>query len=141
MKRFKFISLPLLAVAIIFFSACGGDANKSDSSTDSTGGTKDSPTVAAPNTIVTTPQGMVVVTHKVANFEKWLVGYEANDSFKLANGVHNYVVGRAFEDSNLILVVTKVDDMAKAKTFGASADLKKAMQKSGMVGAPTISFF
>jgi hypothetical protein len=138
MKRFKFISLPLLAVAMIFFTSCGGDANKTDTSTDSTGGTTDSPAVAA-STIVTSPQGMLVVTHKVSNFAKWLAAYEANDSLRLANGIHSHVVGRGFADSNTVLVATKVDDMAKARAFANSADLKKAMQKSGVTGTPSIS--
>ena len=140
MKRFRFISLPLFAGAIIFFSSCGGDANKADSSSDttSTTTTTDSPVVA--NTIVTTPQGMAIATHKVANFEKWLAGYEAHDSFRLAHGIHSYVVGRAFNDSNMVLVATKVDDMAKAKDFAKNPGLKEAMQKSGVVGAPTFTF-
>ncbi|HEX6180193.1 MAG TPA: hypothetical protein VFZ47_03060 [Chitinophagaceae bacterium] len=140
MKRFKFISLPLFAGAMIFFSSCGGDANKADSSSDTTStGAKDSPVVA--NTIVTTPQGMMVATHKVSNFEKWLAGYEAHDSLRLASGIHSYVVGRAFGDSNTVMVTVKVDDMAKAKAFAKSADLKQAMQKSGVVGPPTINFY
>ena len=110
MKRFKFISLPLLAVAMIFFTSYGGDANKTDTNTDSTGGGTDSPTVAA-STIVTTPQGMLVVTHKVSNFEKWLAGYEANDSLRLANGIHSHVVGRGFEDSNTIRLSASVQAM------------------------------
>ena len=139
MKRFKFISLPLFAGAIIFFSSCGGDANKADSSSDTTSTTvTDSPVVA--NTIVTTPQGMALATHKVANFEKWLAGYEAHDSFRLAHGIHSYVIGRVFNDSNTVIVVTKVDDMAKAKAFANNPDLKKAMQKSGVVGTPTFTF-
>ena len=35
----------------------------------------------------------------------------------------------------------KVDDMAKAKAFAKDPSLKKAMQKGGVTGAPTISFF
>ena len=35
--------------------------------------------------------------------------------------------------------VVKVDDVAKAKAFGKDPSLKKAMQKSGVTGAPAIS--
>lgn len=138
MKLFKGSALALLAIAIMFLSSCGGDANKADTSTDSTGGANDSPSVAS--TIVTTPQTMMAVTHKISNFDKWLAAYESHDSFRLAHGIHSYVVGRGFEDSNTVYVVTKVDDVAKAKAFGSSADLKQAMQKSGAVGTPTINY-
>lgn len=140
MKQFKPILLPLFAAVAISFSSCGGGAEKEAKSSD-TPATKaaDTPAVAA-STIVTTPQGMMLVTHKVANFQKWLAAFEAHDSFKLAYGIHNYVVGRGFQDSNIVFVATRVDDMEKAKAFAKSADLKQAMQKSGVVGAPSISF-
>ncbi|MGB8190650.1 MAG: hypothetical protein WCF67_01970 [Chitinophagaceae bacterium] len=140
MKRFKFLSLPLIVAALFFLSSCGGDANTSDASADSSGRTTaDTPTLAT-NTIVTTPQGMMLVTHTVSNFEKWVAAYEANDSLRLANGIHSYVVGRSMPDSNVVFVATKVDDMEKAKAFAKSPDLKQAMRQSGVVGAPAISF-
>jgi len=138
MKRIKILSLPLFFAALFFLSACGGNATKDETSDTATSNKADTPAVAA-NTIVTSPQGMLVVTHKVSNFEKWLAAYESNDSMKLASGIHNYVVGRGFQDSNMVFVVTKVDDIEKAKAFAKSADLKQAMKKSGVIGTPEIS--
>jgi len=60
---------------------------------------------------------------------------------RLANGIHSYVIGRGFLDSNTVLVAVKVDDMAKAKAFAKDPSLKKAMQKGGVIGAPDITFF
>ena len=140
MKQFKLIWLPLFAAVAVFISSCSGGSNTEEKTADTTSAkAADTPAVVA-STIVTTPQGMMLVMHKVSNFQKWLAAYEANDSFKLANGIHNYVVGRGFQDSNVVFVATRVDDMDKAKAFAKSADLKKAMQKSGVVGAPAISF-
>ena len=140
MKRFKFFLLPLFVAAPFFLTSCGGDASKDATTSDTTTATTPDTTAAVTNTIVTTPQSMVVVTHKVSNFGKWLASYEAHDSMRLANGVHSYVIGRGFQDSNMVLVATRVDDMAKAKAFAKSPDLKQAMQRGGVVGAPTISF-
>jgi len=50
------------------------------------------------------------------------------------------VVGRGKVDSNIGMVATKADDMAKAKAFAAGASLKQAMQKSGVTGKPNIAF-
>ena len=58
---------------------------------------------------------------------------------KLAFGIHNYIIGRSVEDSNMILVATKADDVAKAKAFIKDPSLKAAMQKGGVIGAPSIS--
>lgn len=139
MKRFKFL-LPLFAASLFFLSSCGGDANKDETTSDTSTVTTPDTTAVVTNTIITTPQSMMTATHRVTNFQKWLAAFEANDSMKLANGIHNYVVGRGLQDSNMVLVATKVDDMEKAKAFAKSANLKQAMQKSGVVGTPTFSF-
>jgi len=78
--------------------------------------------------------------HKVKDFDAWLAAYEAGDSMRLANGLHSFVVGRSTKDPNMVLVVVKADDLAKAKAFSKSAGLKQAMQKSGVVGSPTFKF-
>jgi hypothetical protein len=83
---------------------------------------------------------MLIVRHKVADFDKFLSSYEQHDSLRRANGIRSYVIGRGVEDPNMILVATKVDDTVKAKAFGKSNDLKKAMQKAGVTGKPDISF-
>jgi hypothetical protein len=83
---------------------------------------------------------MMVVRHKVADFNKWMAAYDAGDSMRLANGLHNYVISRGIMDTSLVQVSVKVDDLNKAKAFAKGPDLKKAMQKSGVVGTPVVSF-
>lgn len=139
MKQVKFLLLLLFAAASFFFTSCAGDASKDETSSDTSTVSTSDTTAVATNTIVTTPQSMMLVTHKVSNFEKWLAAYEAHDSLRLANGIHSYVIGRGFQDSNMVFVATKVDDMEKAKAFAKGPNLKQAMQKSGVVGTPTIS--
>jgi hypothetical protein len=128
------------AFMVFFLTSCGGGSEeKNAADTTST----DSSTVsAAPetNTIITTPQNMMVAKHKVANFAKWKASYDEHDSMRLANGIHSYVIGRGMKDSNMVLVAVKVDDMAKAKAFAKDPSLKKAMQKGGVTGTPSFSF-
>jgi quinol monooxygenase YgiN len=59
---------------------------------------------------------------------------------RLANGLHNYVIGRSLEDSTVILIALKADDLAKAKAFAKNPALKKAMEQAGVKGAPSIMF-
>jgi hypothetical protein len=135
MKQLKFLSA--LGIAFVFlFSSCGGDEEKTTDTATTTDSTVTPPTTQS--TVDTTPQTVIIVWHKVANFEKWKVGYDAHDSFRLASGVHNYVIGRSVDDSNLVLVALKADDVEKAKAFTKSASLKEAMKKAGVVGAPTV---
>ena len=141
MKSSSFLHVTLLRMVLFCMVSCGERSDeKNNEATDSVANdtTAVVTTTIAPSTIITTPENMMVVTHKVADFDKWLASYEAHDSMKLANGIHNYVIGRSIKDPNMILVATKVDDLEKAKAFGKSADLKQAMQKGG-VTKPVIS--
>jgi hypothetical protein len=76
----------------------------------------------------------------VANFAKWKASYDEHDSMRLANGIHSYVIGRGFNDTNMVLVAVKAEDMTKAKAFAKDPSLKKAMEKGGVKGAPMMSF-
>ena len=141
MKHFRFPFMLLLAATLFIVSACNDGGSKDEASADTTAkASPDSNVPAAVNTIVTTPQSMMVATHKVADFDKWKASYDEHDSIRLANGIHNYVIGRGLLDENMVLVSVKVDDMEKAKAFAKDASLKKAMQKGGVIGTPTFSF-
>lgn len=135
MKRLKFLSA--LGLAFVFlFSSCGGNEEKTTDTATKTDTTATPP--ATQSTVDTMPQTVIIVWHKVANFAKWKVGYDAHDSFRVASGVHNYIIGRSVDDSNMVLVATKADDVEKAKAFTKSASLKEAMKNAGVVGAPTV---
>lgn len=136
MKQFKWSCTLLLAANLFLFSSCG-DGDKKEEATDTS--TAETPT-APVNTIDTTAHNMVTVMHKVADFNKWLAGYEAHDSARLANGIHSYVIGRGLMDTNMVLVAMRADDMAKAKAFTQNPALKEVMKKAGVTGAPDIHF-
>jgi hypothetical protein len=134
------LRMPLVYVGVaILLTSCGSGGNST--STDSTNKPADTAAKAPPvSTIVTTPQNMVVVTHKVADYAKWLASYEGHDSARLAAGLHNYVIGRGLQDSNMVMVALRSDDTAKAMAFAKDPGLKAAMKKGGILGVPTISF-
>jgi len=143
MKQSKFLFMLFGATMTIFLTFCGGGEEKksSEPTADTTAATTTTPAAAPVNTIVTTPTNMVIVRHKVANFAKWMVAYDGHDSARLADGLHSYVIARDEKDSNMVTVALKADDLAKAKAFSKDPSLKKAMQKGGVMGAPTIRFY
>jgi hypothetical protein len=133
-------SNPLFYVgAVIFLTACGSNGNEKATAADSTASADSAAKAQAANTIVTTPLNMEVVTHKVADFAKWLPSYEGHDSARLAAGIHNYVIGRGLQDSNVVMIALKVDDTTRAKAFAKDPGLKAAMKKGGVLGVPTIA--
>lgn len=143
MNQLRFTGILIYATVMVFLTSCGGgtrDRNTTDSDTNIVDSTATVNAGSVTNTsIVTTPQNMMIVRHKVANFSKWLMSYEEHDSMRLVNQLHSYVIGRGVQDSNMVLVAVKVDNMDKAKTFSKDASLKKAMQKGGVTGTPTFN--
>jgi len=49
-------------------------------------------------------------------------------------------VFRSADDPNEVVLLQDVADVAKARTWLGSEDLKAAMQKSGVIGSPNIRF-
>jgi hypothetical protein len=140
MNQSRFACTLFFAAMVFFLTSCGGSEEKSGDTDTTTTDTTTSATTLETNTIVTTPQNMMVATHKVKDFTKWKASYDEHDSMRLVNGIHSYVIGRGLNDPNMVLVAVKADDMDKAKAFAKDPSLKKAMQKGGVIGAPSISF-
>jgi hypothetical protein len=49
-------------------------------------------------------------------------------------------VFRSADDPNEVVVLQDVADVAKARTWLGSDDMKAEMQKSGVIGSPSIRF-
>ena len=81
-----------------------------------------------------------MVQHKVKNFDKWKKGYLAHDSMRKAYGISHFVFGRGLADSNMVIIVDKINDVKKAKDFSVLPNLKDAMQKAGVSGPPKFSY-
>lgn len=138
MKRLNpFRALILFTAMTLLFASCGsGDKKTTETPTGDSTTTPD----AKVNTIVTTPQLMGMIKHKVKDYAAWKAAYDSHDSTRLANGLHSYVIGRGMDDSMMVLIAMKADDLGKAKAFAKDPGLKQTMQKAGVVGAPEISF-
>lgn len=134
MKQFKIFTATALVFTLLM--SCNNSDNKT-ATTDSTK-TTDSTVATAPATPTVQTSDIVVIKHKVQNFTKWKAAYDSHDSANLAAGLHNFVIGRGVEDSNMVLVALRADDTTKAKQFLADKALKAAMQKAGVVSAPSM---
>ena len=137
MKQLTKLSVLLLCMAMpLLFISCNNEGKKTESTTGVT-------TAAAPekvSSIVTTPQLMMMVKHKVKDYAAFKTVYDDHDSVRRANGLYSYVLGRGIDDSMMVMVALRADNLEKAKAFSKDAVLKTAMQKAGVVGAPEMSF-
>ncbi len=143
MKLFRFLTTASVAACMLLFvSSCNSGSEKKaeePAAADTTAAVTHAVKTPAPAPAVK-PPNVLVIKHKVANYAKWKVLYDGHDSVRLSYGLHNYVVSRGLDDSNMVMIALHMDDVAKAKAFVALPDLKETMKKGGVLGAPSISY-
>jgi hypothetical protein len=83
----------------------------------------------------------MVIHHNVSNYAAWRPAYDAHESARVGAGITNGRVYRKAEDPNDLVILFDVADVAKARAWAAGDDLKTAMQKAGVQGAPEIDIF
>ena len=77
---------------------------------------------------------------KVKDYAVWRTGYDAREKNRNSAGITNGRVFRRAEDPNDVVILQDVADVAKARTWLASDEMKTAMEKGGVVGSPNIRF-
>ena len=78
--------------------------------------------------------------HKVNNYSAWKGAYDQFASTRQKNGVTGASVHRDVEDPSIIIVTHQFKDLAAARAFANSEDLKSAMAKAGVAGPPEFWF-
>jgi hypothetical protein len=82
----------------------------------------------------------VTIHIKVKDYATWRTAYDGHEKGRASAGITNGRVFRSAEDPNDLVILQDVADVAKARTWFGSDDLKAAMQKSGVVGSPNVRF-
>jgi hypothetical protein len=77
---------------------------------------------------------------KVKDFNAWRTSYNGNEKGRASAGITNGRVFRNADDPNEVVILQDVADVAKARTWFGSEDMKEAMQKSGVIGSPSVRF-
>jgi hypothetical protein len=135
----SFASITIVMGVLLLCSCNSGKEKKATEAIVDTSATKtESP--GTPPVSTAGPTSIMIIKVKIANYAKWKSSYDQGDSFRLAHGLHNYVIGRGIEDSNMVIVALKMDDVNKARAMGSSKELKDRMKRSGVIGAPVIDY-
>ena len=82
----------------------------------------------------------IFVRHTVSDYKAWRKVYDDFASVRKPMGVTAAAVYQAADNPNDITVTHDFATLEAAHAFAKSAELKKAMQNAGVVGAPTIWF-
>ena len=81
---------------------------------------------------------LMIIHHKVKDYTAWRPVYDAHENSRSSAGITNARVFRRAEDPNDLVILADVSDATKARSWMTSEDLKSAMQKAGVIGAPSI---
>ncbi len=130
------------------------DANKAKELTASQGmkdrmkeaGVTGTPTFNYVETVMddnsTIPQtNRLIMMHKVKDWNAWKTEFDIHKQLRIDAGLIDRLIGHDINDNHQAVLVFAVTDMAKAKAFLQSADLKDKMEKAGVEGKPTSFFY
>jgi len=82
----------------------------------------------------------LTVHFKVKHYATWRTSYDGNEKSRVSAGITNGRVFRSTNDPNDLVVLQDATDVSKARTWLGSDDMKAVMQKSGVIGSPSIRF-
>jgi hypothetical protein len=82
----------------------------------------------------------LTIHHKVKDYATWRMGYDGHEKSRISAGITNGRVFRNAEDPNDVVILLDVADVAKARAWLGSDDVKATMQKAGVVGSPNVRF-
>jgi hypothetical protein len=77
---------------------------------------------------------------KVKDYSTWRTGYDGREKSRMSAGITNGRVFRRAEDPNDLVILQDVADVAKARAWLGSDEMKATMQKNGVVGSTTVRF-
>jgi len=82
----------------------------------------------------------LMMTHKVKDWDAWKKEFDDHKQVRMDAGLIDRALAHDINDNHQVEIVFAVTDMAKAKAFLQSKDLKDKMEKAGVEGKP-VSFF
>ncbi len=83
----------------------------------------------------------VIIMHKVKDWDAWKKSFDSHKQTRMDNGLTDRGVGYSMDDNHMVTVVLVINDMAKAKAFMNSQELKDKMAESGVEGKPTVFMY
>ncbi len=83
---------------------------------------------------------LAIIHHRVRDFAAWKAVYDNHESAQVAAGMTNGRVFQSADDPNEVTILFDVADIARAKEFAGSEELKTAMEGAGVVRAPSFHY-
>lgn len=81
----------------------------------------------------------LLISHTVADFDRWLDGYAKADGVRKEGGIIGHAVNRSIAEPNRAIVYHQAESHDALKAFASHPGLKAAMQAAGVTSAPTFT--
>lgn len=82
----------------------------------------------------------LIVRHRVADFDTWKRAFDGMTALRQKHGFTGHTLVRDASDPNLVTIINEVKDLAGAKAYGGSPELREAMARGGVLGPPDVTF-
>jgi len=82
----------------------------------------------------------LLVRAKVQNFESWKKAFDAHLPVRQEYGLAEERMLRGADDPNDLVLLFKAASLDRSKSFMSNPAVGEAMQKSGVVGKPDVTF-
>jgi hypothetical protein len=111
------------------------------------GGVTGMPTIYYEENVVTDTPALaaatvrLMMTHKVKDWDAWKKEFDSHKQVRIDAGMIDRIVGHDVDDPHMVRIVFAITDMAKAKAFMDSKELKDKMTAAGVEGPPTAFFY
>jgi heme-degrading monooxygenase HmoA len=82
----------------------------------------------------------IMIQQKVKSSSEWKKVYDSVAGLRVSNGQLSDQVFQDATDPTKVTVIIKWNSMANAQKWAQSPEMKAAMEKAGVEGAPNVSF-
>jgi hypothetical protein len=81
-----------------------------------------------------------VLSHKVADFDRWLEGYDAAAELQTAEGIVGQAANRSIDDPAVAIVYHQAESFDTLRAFLGNDKLEAKMKDAGVISQPVVHF-
>ena len=82
----------------------------------------------------------LLIRHKVKDYKTWKPLFDEHAGKRKAGGSKGARLFRSEKDPNEVVILFDWEDLGKAHQFADSEDLRKTMERAGVLGKPDLFF-
>jgi hypothetical protein len=81
-----------------------------------------------------------LLSHRVADFDKWLEGYDGADDLRKSKGIIGHAANQSIDAPSLAVVYHQAESFDDLRAFLADPELKTIMEDAGVTSEPEVTF-